>query len=214
MTVSEATRISSLMSLIIRESFRVQSSLERVWSYLLDPAQIVDCLPGAELTEVQDERTYLGRVKVKVGPVTASYAGKATIVEADVPQRRMRLVAEGKESAGAGAAKMAMTSDLVALPDGATEVRVEATIDVVGKVAQFGRGLMETVSRELFKQFVTCVRARLEGPPARNDEAGAMNAAPAVSPSRSTAPVRPLALLVRALWTAIRAFFSRRPAQS
>ena len=214
MTVPGATRISSLMSLIIRESFRVQSPVDRVWSYLLDPAQIVDCLPGAELTEVQDARTYLGRVKVKVGPVTASYAGKATIVEADVPQRRMRLVAEGKESAGAGAAKMAMTSELVVLPDGATEVHVEATIDVVGKVAQFGRGLMETVSRELFKQFVTCVRGKLEAPPARKDEASAVNAAPAASPSQSTAPVRPLTLLKRALWNAIRNFFTRRPAAS
>ena len=214
MTVPEATRISSLMSLIIRESFRVQSSVDRVWSYLLDPAQIVDCLPGAELTEVQDERTYLGRVKVKVGPVTASYSGKATITEADLSLRRMRLVAEGKESAGAGAAKMAMTSDLIVLPDGATEVRVEATIDVVGKVAQFGRGLMETVSRELFKQFVTCVRAQLEAPPARKDEAGAVNAAPATLPSPPATPFRPLTLLMRALWNAIRGFFTRRPAQS
>src|SRR4051812_34419407 len=143
------------MPLVIRESFRVQSPVERVWSYLLAPAQIVDCLPGAELTSVQDERTYLGKVKVKVGPVTAAYAGKATIVEADVAQRRMRLVAEGKESVGAGAAKMVVMTELIVLPDGATEVQVEATIDVVGKVAQFGRGLMETVSRELFKQFLS-----------------------------------------------------------
>jgi carbon monoxide dehydrogenase subunit G len=153
-------------------------------------------------------------VKVKVGPVTASYAGKATIVEADVPQRRMRLVAEGKESAGAGAAKMSMTSDLVVLPDGATEVRVEATIDVVGKVAQFGRGLMETVSRELFKQFVTCVRAKLEAQPAQKDDAGAAFTAPAPLSSPSTTPVRPLTLLMRALWNAIRNFFTRRPAPS
>jgi carbon monoxide dehydrogenase subunit G len=205
------------MSLVIRESFRVQSPAERVWRYLLDPAQIVDCLPGAELTSVQDERTYLGKVKVKVGPVTAAYSGKATIVEADVAQQRMRLVAEGKESVGSGAAKMSMMSELIALPDGATEVRVEATIDVVGKVAQFGRGLMETVSRELFKQFVNCVREKLESPGAKVDEADAVTTAPA-SPiprlSSPAQPVQPLTLLLRALWAAIRGLFTRRPIQS
>jgi uncharacterized protein len=205
------------MSLVIRESFRVQSPPERLWRYLLDPAQIVECLPGAELTSVQDERTYLGKVKVKVGPVTATYSGKATIVEADVTQRRMRLVAEGKESVGTGAAKMSMTSELIALPDGATEVRVEATIDVVGKVAQFGRGLMETVSRELFKQFVNCVRERLESPGAKMDEASAVTTAPASPTPRLSSPaqpVQPLTLLLRALWAAIRGLFTRRPIQS
>ena len=205
------------MSLVIRESFRVHSPPDRVWRYLLDPAQIVECLPGAELTSVQDERTYLGKVKVKVGPVTAAYSGKATIVEADEAQRRMRLVAEGKESVGAGAAKMSMTSELVALPDGATEVRVEATIDVVGIVAQFGRGLMETVSRELFKQFVNCVREKLESTGAKANEADAMTSAPASPtprPSSPAQPVRPVTLLLRALWAAIRGLFTRRPIKS
>jgi carbon monoxide dehydrogenase subunit G len=204
------------MSLVIRESFRVLSPVDRVWTYLLDPAQIVDCLPGAELTSVQDERTYLGKVKVKVGPVTAAYSGKATIVEADVAQRRLRLVAEGKESVGSGAAKMSMTSELIALPDGATEVRVEATIDVVGKVAQFGRGLMETVSRELFKQFVGCVREKLESQGTTKGEADAVTTAPASPtprPSLSAQPVQPLTLLLRGLWAAIRGLFTRRPIQ-
>jgi hypothetical protein len=107
-----------------------------------------------------------------------------------------------------------MTSDLVVLPDGATEVRVEATIDVVGKVAQFGRGLMETVSRELFKQFVTCVRTKLEASLAQKDDAGAAFTAPAPLSSPSATPVRPLTLLMRALWNAIRNFFTRRPAPS
>ena len=115
-----------------------------------------------ELTSVQDETTFLGKVKVKVGPVVAAYSGKVVITARDDAARVVRMVGEGRESAGGGSAKVSITSTVVALDAGRTEVRVSADLDIVGKIAQFGRGMIESVNKQMFRQFAECVRATLE----------------------------------------------------
>ena len=84
----------------IEERFVVRAPVEKVWAYLVDPRRVVTCLPGAELTEVVDERTFHGAVKVKVGPVTVSYKGKVILEEVDDAARRVRhpdaLIVTGK----------------------------------------------------------------------------------------------------------------------
>ena len=152
------------MPLKTEETFQLQAPADRVWSYLIDPRQVVACLPGAELTSVQDESTFLGKVKVKVGPVVAAYSGKVVITERDEAARVVRMVGEGRESAGGGSAKVSITSAVVALDAGRTEVRVTADLDIVGKIAQFGRGMIESVNKQMFRQFAECVRATLETP--------------------------------------------------
>jgi uncharacterized protein len=152
------------MSLSLNETFRVEAPPDRVWRFLKNPADVVTCLPGAELTSTIDERTYGGRVKVKVGPITAAYAGKATLTQVDDVARRMQIVAEGKESGGPGSARMTMSGVVTALPDGGSEVSVDAVIDIAGRVMQFGRGLIESVNQQLFKQFADAVQAKLAAP--------------------------------------------------
>ena len=93
------------MSLTINETFRVDAHPDRVWQFLKNPAEVVTCLPGAELTETIDAQTYGGKVKVKVGPITAAYAGKAILTQVDDAARRMQIVGEGKESGGSGSAR-------------------------------------------------------------------------------------------------------------
>lgn len=171
------------MALNIEETFEVQAPIARVWEYLIDPQRVVTCLPGAELTEVKDERTYEGRIRVKVGPVTASYKGTARLEETDEAQYLMRMTGEGRETTGSGSAQMTMTSRLVELPGGTTQVRVEAEVNVVGKIVQFGRGLMEEVSRQLFKQFASCVQAQL----AQGQQGGAEAESAPVAHRESTA---------------------------
>jgi uncharacterized protein len=149
------------MAIRIEEVFEIQAHPDRVWSYLTDPRQVVNCLPGAELTSVQDDTTFLGRVKVKVGPISTSYAGKVILTERDDANRVVKMTGEGRESGGAGSAKMTMTSSVVGLANGSSEVRVVADIDVVGRIAQFGRGMIESVNKQMFKQFTECVRATL-----------------------------------------------------
>lgn len=195
---------------------------ERVWQFLVDPAQVVRCLPGAELLETVDERTYRGRVKVKVGPISTAYDGTATLTEVDQDARRMQLVGEGKEVGAAGSARMGMIGRVQAHPDGGSEVEVEATIDIAGRVMQFGRGLIESVSRQLFRQFAESVRTTLESEQAATPPATETPATPsAPSPvsageSRALPPSTPPAnelRIVPLLWRAfvdwVRRLFSR-----
>jgi hypothetical protein len=150
------------MSITVEESFVIQSPADRVWRFLTTPAAVVSCIPGAELLNAIDERTYAGRVKVRIGPITTSYAGRAQLTLIDAAERQMRLTADGRESGGAGSARMTMAGSVAALPDGASQVQVSATIDIAGKVMQVGRGLVESVSRQLFAQFADAMRATLE----------------------------------------------------
>ena len=182
------------MAFRIEEAFRVDAAPDYVWRYVIDPHRVVRCMPGAELTGEEGERAYLGRVKVKVGPVTTSYAGRATLVDVNEALHIVRLTGEGRESGGAGSAKLTMTSRVIALPDGATEIRVEADVDVAGKIVQFGRGMIEGVSRQLFRQFAECVRAEL---------ATTLDAAPTTSPPANMKPVRALPLVFTWLWRAL-----------
>src|SRR5690606_33463856 len=166
------------MAIRIEETFRVGAPVERVWRFLLDPHQVVQCLPGAELLEAQDERAFVGRVRVKVGPITASYKGKAELTEVDEQNHRVRMTGEGQDTKGAGSARMTMTSRITAGEGGAAEVSVESEVQLVGKLAQFGRGMVEEVSKQLFRQFADCARQRLEAEAAPADAGNGSAAAP------------------------------------
>jgi carbon monoxide dehydrogenase subunit G len=228
------------MAVRIEETFQVNAPVDRVWRYLIDPRQVVECLPGAELSEEQADRVYLGKVKVKVGPVLAAYNGRAQLTEIDEAAHRVRIVAEGREASGAGSAKMTMIS-VVKPSDGGCEVRVEADVHVAGKIVSFGRGMIEAVNQQLFRQFSECVRTRLESavdtvaaaslkdtlesaaaPSAIRAELAASAAArraaaPALStrtsgspPQRTAEPVHLLPLVLRALWSSIARLFGRK----
>lgn len=179
------------MAITVDESFEVAAPPDRVWEYLIDPARVVTCLPGAELIETVDERTFTGRVKLKVGPVTASFRGRATFDEIDAAARRVRMSGKGQETAGAGSATMNMTSEVTSRPGGGSHVRVSAQVDVVGRLMQFGRGMMEEVSRQVFAQFAECVRSTLEAEATAASAGGSTKAGPGTgapsSPPRSEA---------------------------
>lgn len=185
----------------IEERFAVRAPAAAVWAYLIDPRRVVGCLPGAELAEVVDERTFLGNVKIRVGPVTVTYRGKVNLVEVDEARRTVRMTGEGRETAGAGSARMSMESRLSELPGGETEVVVVSEVDVVGRLVQLGRGMIEQVSHQLFQQFSACVRTTLEA-----EAAGA--AAPGGAPAAAR-PVRIVPLLLSAMWAALRSLLRR-----
>ena len=135
----------------IEDSFRVDVPVEEAWKVLLDLERIAPCLPGAQLTEVEGDE-YRGTVKIKVGPITAQYKGVAQIVEADEANHRVLLKAEGRDTRGQGNASATVTATLVG--DGAsTTVNIDTDLNITGKVAQFGRGVMADVSSKLLGQF-------------------------------------------------------------
>ena len=185
------------MAFKIEERFEVQAPVERVWQYLIDPKRVVDCLPGAELLEQQDERTFLGAIKVKVGPLSMSYKGNAKFTEVNEQTHQVRMVGDAREVSGSGSTKVSMLSTVTALASGGSEVTVNADVELVGKIVQFGRGMIEEVSRQMFRQFSACVRQHLEQAeeiPESPSEAKAVAAAP---------------LALHALWAIVVRFFRR-----
>lgn len=192
------------MAIDIRETFEVTAPVETVWKFVMDPAKVVSCMPGAQLDETVDERNFLGRVKVKVGAVTSGYKGKVRFTEVDESSHTVRMLAEGRETGG-GTAKGTVSSILGALPDGRTEVVVEAKIDLTGRIMQVGRGMIQGVSSQLFQQFAANVKQQLEASAAAAD--GAEGSAATLPPAPQNQPIRVLPLLLKTLWAAITRFF-------
>jgi carbon monoxide dehydrogenase subunit G len=193
------------MAIEIRETFQVQAPIDAVWRFVMDPDQVVACMPGAELEQVVDDHTFLGRVKVKLGAITTSYKGRIQFTEVDEEGHTVRMVAEGRETGG-GTAKGTMSSRLRTLPDGQTEVVAEASVDLTGRVMQVGRGMIQGVSHQLFEQFVASTRQRLEGAAGADDQ---------VPLAVEQEPIRLLPLILRVLWSPVVRFFRRllrRPA--
>ena len=136
----------------IEEKFTVDAPADDVWAFLTDPERVAGALPGAEITEKLDENTYKGGMGVKVGPLAAAYTGTVAF-DLDEEARAAVVHARGQGKAGMGNADMKMTSRVVALGDSETEVTVEANLTVTGILAQLGRGMMQHVSKKMFKEF-------------------------------------------------------------
>jgi carbon monoxide dehydrogenase subunit G len=174
----------------IENSFAVKAAPERVYEFLLDVNNVVRCVPGAELSEVVDPNTFKGKVRIKVGPVTVSYNGTARITSRDADTRTATLEAEGRETTGSGTAQATTVMAVAADGDGST-VTLTTDFTVVGRVAQFGRGIMEDVSRHLVGQAAECIQSTLEAPPPSADDAGstATDAASTANGSSATPPI-------------------------
>ncbi|MFO7589551.1 MAG: SRPBCC family protein [Acidimicrobiia bacterium] len=141
----------------ITDTFRVEVPVEQAWNVLLDVERIAPCMPGAQLQEVEGDE-YRGIVKIKVGPITAQYKGAARILEADESARRIVIKGEGRDTRGQGNASATVTA-LLAESGGGTDVSIDTDLQVTGKVAQFGRGVMADVSAKLLGQFVECLHS-------------------------------------------------------
>src|SRR5215831_13138967 len=206
----------------IENEFEVLASPDRVYAFLLDVNRVVACMPGAELSEVVDPTTFKGRVKIKVGPITVSYNGTARIAESDEARRVATLQADGRETTGPGSARATATMAVEPSGDGASTVRLTTDFTVAGRIANFGRGVMEDVSKRLVSQMADCIKANLETAPetepapapaqSATAESAASPATPAAAPAVTTppAPARPvnaLGLFFSVLWGRIRRLF-------
>jgi uncharacterized protein len=191
----------------IEEEFEVRAPVQQVWEYLIDPAKVVVCIPGAELLEAQDERTFVGAVKVKVGPMSMSFKGLMKFTEVDEQGHQVRMVGDGRDAGGAGSAKVTMLSKVAPLVGGGSLVVVNAEVDLVGKIVQFGRGMIEEVSRQLFRQFSACVKQRLE---VANEaqQSGTQTAEPQ-PPEAEREALSATPLVLQAMWAVIKRFFLR-----
>jgi carbon monoxide dehydrogenase subunit G len=141
------------MAIELDNSFTVPIPPKQAWDVLLDVERIAPCMPGATITGVDgDEIT--GTVKVKLGPVSLTYKGTARFTEKDEERRYVALEANGKETRGSGTASATVTASLApGESDGQTVVTMHTSLNVTGKPAQFGRGVMADVSAKLIEQF-------------------------------------------------------------
>ena len=172
----------------IENEFEVAAPPERVFEFLLDVNRVVTCMPGAELSEVVDPDTFKGRVKIKVGPITVAYNGTARIAERDEAARRAVLQADGRETTGPGSARASAV--MTVEPSGSgSRVKLATDFSVAGRVANFGRGVMEDVSRRLVTQMAQCIKSNLESE-ASAEAAAEAAAEPAVEPT-AAAPGSP-----------------------
>jgi carbon monoxide dehydrogenase subunit G len=168
------------MAMEISKSFVVKAPAAAVWSFLTDPVRVARCLPGAAITNQVDERTHAGTITVKVGPVAATYKGTMRFERLDPAARTAEIVASGQDMRGKGGADMRMTSTLIERAPGETEVTITSQVNVMGILAQLGRGMIQDVSDQMFGTFVAAARAELEKPDAP------VSAAPSDAPGNVT----------------------------
>ncbi|MZD07015.1 hypothetical protein GTW43_18235 [Streptomyces sp. SID5785] len=150
-------------------TFTVPAAPDDAWRLFHDLARVAPCMPGAVL-DTLDGDAFTGRVKVKVGAVQMSYRGEGTVTR-DAAARSMRLALTGSETRGAGTASATVTADLEPDPAG-TRVRVRTDLDITGRPAQFGRGIMTEVGDRIVGQFAGRLEELL------SDPQGAATAAP------------------------------------
>ena len=197
----------------LENSFEVEAPVEKVWSYLLDVEKVVPCMPGATLTETIDEDNFKGKVTVKLGPVSLTYAGKVAVVERAEAGRRVVMKAQATEQRGKGAASATITSTLEDL-GGKTKVDIVQELNVQGQAAQFGRGMMQDVSGRLTRQFAECLQKNMAAPvpaPGAVSTPGAeapAERAPAPAPAQAK-PIQGFRLGWFALKAAVVRFFKR-----
>jgi carbon monoxide dehydrogenase subunit G len=145
----------------LEHSFTVPVAIEDAWKVLLDIERVAPCMPGAALDSVDGDE-FTGTVKVKLGPIGLTYKGKASFVEKDEAAHRVAINAQGRDARGNGTAAARVTATL-SEGSGETKVDVLTDLDITGKPAQFGRGVMVDVGNKLIGQFADCLAGKLAG---------------------------------------------------
>ena len=169
----------------LEHSFTVPVGVDDAWKVLLDIERVATCMPGAALDTI-DGDDFTGTVKVKVGPITVTYKGEAKFVSKDDATHTAVIEAKGKESRGSGTAGATVTATLAG-EGSTTKVRVATDLNVTGRPAQFGRGVMAEVAAKLIDQFAKCLEDEINSPSAPQPAQTQAAAKKATSPKKTAA---------------------------
>lgn len=146
----------------INNEFTVSAPIDEAWKTMLDLQKIAPCLPGAAIQEEKGDGEYNGTMKVKIGPITASYKGTVKFEETDDANHRAVLQATGRDARGQGTASATIVSTLQEEGD-KTKVNVETDMKLTGRAAQFGRGIAQDVATKMLDQFADCLEKEISG---------------------------------------------------
>ena len=148
----------------LEQSFEVAAPLERVWEALIDVQRVAPCLPGASVAGRNEDGSYNGEFKVKIGPTSAAYSGKLNMEDVDADAHRATMQASGTDRRGQGGAKATIVSSVAEAGEGTTRVEVSTDYHITGRLARFGRGgMIEEISNRLLGDFATNLQAMLVG---------------------------------------------------
>jgi uncharacterized protein len=174
----------------LEQTFEVAAPLERVWEALIDVERVAPCLPGAAVTGRNDDGSYNGTFKVKIGPTSAAYTGKLAMENVDESAHTATMDAQGTDKRGQGGAKATIVSTVADAGNGSTRVEVVTDYHITGRLARFGRGgMIEDISERLLREFAKRLQSSLASLP----EPVASAPAEAVAPGQVTrlTPVQP-----------------------
>ena len=192
-------------------SFEVPLPPAQAWPVLMDIRRIAPCMPGAELTEVVDEKTYKGKIGVRLGPVALTFAGTVTFEEIDNANRRARVKAQGTDAKGRGGAHATASFRLEPSAAG-SQVLVHTDLSLSGSVAQYGRGvgMIQATAAQIINQFAGNLKAQLVAAPAASADAAVATSVPPTT----ARPISAFALMMKVLWDAIVRLFRGGPKAS
>jgi carbon monoxide dehydrogenase subunit G len=196
----------------IKNTFDVPVPVDDAWRLLLDIKRIAPCMPGAELLEIIDPKTYKGKVSVRLGPVALSFVGTARFEEIDEAAHRARVKGQGTDAKGRGGASGVVTFTLSPIAGG-TRVDAETNLNLSGSVAQYGRGtgMIQDVATQIIGQFAAALRTMLaqDKPPqaATTAPVGQTPHTASANPPPAPKPISGFSLMARVLWNALRRLF-------
>lgn len=151
----------------LTHEFTVPASVEETWAAFNDIESVAGCFPGATVTGVEGD-SFTGSCKVKLGPIALVYNGSGNFTEKDEAAHVMKIKALGKDKRGNGTAGADVSATMTEVSASETKVEVITDLNITGKPAQFGRGVMQDVSDKLLDQFVECLQSKV-GAPAEED---------------------------------------------
>jgi len=144
----------------IKDSFLINAPQDKVWDFLFDIPKLSECVPGIESVEVVDDKTYSGKLVVKVGPIKSSFNGTVILTEVDAPNQIAGTV-EGDDKSSASSVKASFTGTLKTI-NGGTEAAFEVEANLRGRLAQFGGPVINATAKKLTAEFAKNLRERLE----------------------------------------------------
>jgi uncharacterized protein len=176
----------------LQNEFSVNVPLERAWETLLDIQTVAGFLPGAKIEPTDEQGVFKGAMKIRVGPMAVSYEGTARLAAVDEDAHKADIEVRAKEAKGQGTASAVIHNELVQ-EDGATRVIAVTDLQVTGRQAQFGRGIMQDVAGRMLTDFARRFEAYLTDGGATGAAATEAKPEPAPTGAPAAAPTRPAA---------------------